>query len=103
MKKKPETCVSIEEIRDAIDSIDNEIIQLFAERYKYVKEIVKFKHDEEGIIAEERRDAVIEQRALWAKEYGLDHQVFEAIYKTLINSNIKKELEILKSRNLVSK
>lgn len=103
MRKKAESCSTIEEIRDAIDGIDYEIIQLFSERYKYVREIVKFKNDEEGIIAEERRDQVINQRGIWAEESGLDPEVFETIYKTLINNNIKKELEILNSRKLEHK
>lgn len=98
MRKKPESCISIDEIRDAIDSLDYEIISLFAERFRYVKEIVKFKHDEVGIIAEERKEQVINQRINWAEESGLDPEVFETIYRTLINSNIKKELELLNSK-----
>ena len=48
----PKACDSILQIRDAIDVIDQDIIQLFALRHEYVKEIVKFKSgDEEEIIA----------------------------------------------------
>ena len=39
----PKACESILQIRDAIDEIDQEIIQLFALRDDYVREIVKFK------------------------------------------------------------
>ena len=96
--KQPGDCTSKEEIRKEIDKIDREIIHLFAKRYEYVHEIVRFKEDEEGIIAQERKDQVIIQRGRWARNLGLDAETFENIYRILIDSNIRKELEILKSR-----
>ena len=41
--KLPKDCNSKDEIRQQIDAIDKEIIDLFAKRFEYVSEIVKFK------------------------------------------------------------
>lgn len=95
--KSPHECGNKEEIRDEIDRIDHEIIDLFALRFEYVKAIVKFKTDKESVVAQERKDRVIIQRALWAKEAGLDESAFRQIFQTLIDSNIKKELDILEN------
>ena len=95
----PENCKSIEEIRVAIDGIDYQIMKLFSERYEFVKEIVKFKTDEASVIAEGRQKAVIEKRREWAVELGLNPDLFEDIFWTLIQYNVKKELEILKNTN----
>lgn len=91
-------CKSIEEVREAIDGIDHQILKLFGQRYEFVKEIVKFKTDEESVIAEARQKEVIAKRREWAEELGLNPDLFEEIYWTLMRFNVKKELEILKSK-----
>lgn len=93
---KPEDCNSAEEVRNEIDKIDHQIITLFGERHKYIEEIVRFKNDEEGIIAHDRKKQVLFDRRKWAKENGLDADTFEEMYVILIENNIKRELEILK-------
>jgi len=94
--KKPEDCNSAEEVRNEIDKIDHQIIKLYGERHKYIEEIVRFKEDEEGIIANDRKKQVLHDRRKWAQENRLDADTFEKMYITLIESNIKRELEILK-------
>lgn len=94
--KKPEKCISAKEVRDEIDKIDKQIMALYGERHKYIEEIVRFKNDENGIIAHDRKKQVIQDRRKWAKENGLDAVTFEKIYTLLIENNIKRELEILK-------
>ncbi len=95
--KNPESCKSIEEVREAIDEIDYQIMKLFSQRYDFVKEIVKFKTDEASVIAESRQKEVIEKRREWAVELGLNPDLFEDIFWTLMRYNVTKELEILKN------
>jgi isochorismate pyruvate lyase len=97
--KDPESCKSIEEIRQAIDEIDCQILKLFSERYGFVKAIVKFKTDEASVIAENRQKEVIEKRREWATELGLNPDLFEDIYWTLMRYNVRKELEMLNNNN----
>ena len=97
---KPQDCDNIQEIRDAIDVIDQDILQLFAQRQDYVKEIVKFKSaDEEGIIARERQEEVLKQRKAWAEERGLDSEMMEEVFRLLIDKNIQIQLDIYKTNN----
>ena len=96
----PQDCDNIQEIRDAIDAIDREILQLFAQRLEYVKEIVKFKPgDEEGIIAQERKELVLKQRREWAREKGLDAEMMEKVFRLLIDKNIQIQFDIYNSNN----
>ena len=93
--KNPKACESIEEIRDSLDQIDKEIIQLLTDRHQYVNEIVKFKsNDDGGIIAKERQAIVFDQRRAWALERGLDPELIEGIFKLLIEKNIQIQFEI---------
>ena len=95
----PSECTSKEEIRSQIDLIDKEILTLFALRFQYVREIVNYKSDVESVVAQHRKDQVIDLRGKWAEELGLDKSTFESIFECLINHNINKELEILEKRN----
>lgn len=92
--KKPIECKNISEIRQQIDRIDAEIIQLLGERFGYIKEIVKYKPDKESIVAKERYETVISQRRKWAEEYGFSPDLAEELFKTLVDYNIQKELEL---------
>ena len=99
LTKLSSECTGKEEIRNEIDQIDQEIIRLFALRSEYVHEIVKFKTDEESVIAIERKELVIKQRAEWANAVGLDKQTFEDIYTRLLKQNIREELLLLRNNN----
>ena len=93
-------CNSKEEVREQIDLIDLELIRLFAKRYEFVKEIVKYKEKtEDAIIALERKDFVINQRAEWAADYGLDYEAYAQLFKHLVEHNISKEMEILEKES----
>jgi isochorismate pyruvate lyase len=96
----PCDCKSKEEIREQIDKIDQALIRLFARRFQYVKEIVKYKEKTaEAIVAQDRKNFVIEQRACWAEEQGLDKEAYASIFRFLVEHNISKELEILNKQN----
>jgi isochorismate pyruvate lyase len=97
--KKPKACENIREIREAIDAIDLEIIHLFANRNEYVKEIVKFKNDNKGIIARERKEQVLKQRKIWAEESGLDPGMMEDVFRLLIEKNIQIQFDIYNNKD----
>jgi isochorismate pyruvate lyase len=94
--KDPKDCTSIDEIREGIDAIDKQVIDLLGERFLYVKEIVRFKKSEEDVIARKRYDHVFEVRRKWAEERGIDPDVVESIYKTLIHYFIEEQKKMLK-------
>ena len=98
--KPAKDCKSIQEIRSCIDEIDYQILIHFEKRLEYVKAIVKYKSSQEGIVAKERQLEVFQQRREWAIELGLDPDLFEEIFKTLINWNVKKEMEIFKNQKI---
>ena len=98
--KLPEECKNIQEIREAIDNIDEDIIKLIGIRFNYVKEIVKFKDkDRDSIVAKDRYNEVIENRRMLAIENGLNPDLIENVYKSLINHFINKEIEIAEKSN----
>jgi len=91
--KKPEDCVDITEIREAIDSIDDRIVELIANRSKYVKEIVKFKKDKKAIKAPDRAQEVINSKKNLAAKYGISPVLIEKIYRYMIDFFINEEIK----------
>ncbi len=94
--KNPSDCKSIEEIREHIDQIDHEIIELLGKRFGFVKEVVKYKKpDKDSIIAEKRKNKVLQERRNLAMKNGLDPDIIENIYRELIEYFISEELKII--------
>lgn len=91
--------LSLQEARDAIDTIDAEIIRLFGNRAKYVHQVVKFKKRPEDVPAPNRYAQVMRQRRQWAEAAGLNPDVIEEMYKLLVDNFIKEELEIMQQRD----
>ena len=97
--KNPGDCTSIVEIREGIDLIDKQLIELIGKRFQYVKEIVKFKSNKEDVEAKPRYEEVLRIRKQWATEQNLNPDVIETIYKTMIQYFIEEQLNILKRGN----
>lgn len=94
--KKPSECQSITDVRNEIDNIDRTIISLLAERFEYVKEVVKYKdRTASSIEASDRRAAVLSARRQWAEEQGLSPDVIEEIYTRLVAYFIDEEKKII--------
>ena len=91
--KTPEECANIQEVREEIDRIDQEIIALIGRRYKYVKVAAKFKTSETSVKAPDRFAAMLQKRRIWAEEAGLDPDVIEKLYTDLVNHFIQEEMK----------
>ena len=96
--KQSKECSTIQEIRTEIDRIDRQVIALFGERFQYVQEIVRFKSNEEEVEAKPRYDEVLKIRREWAKENGINPDVVETIYKTLMKYFIDEQMKMLKEK-----
>ena len=94
--KSPEECSSIEDVRAAIDAIDHEVVKALGLRAQYVKAITRFKKTREDVQAPARQALVISQRRAWAAEAGLDPDVVEKIYRSLIDHFVAEELKELR-------
>jgi len=77
-------CGSLAEVREHIDRLDRQIIQLIAERGKYVAEAGRFKSDPAAVSAPARVDAILAKVRTIAAEDGLAEAVAERTYRAMI-------------------
>jgi isochorismate pyruvate lyase len=91
--KQPGDCQNMAEIRQAIDTIDQDVIRLWARRFEYVKAAAAFKTDPTAVRAPERFAAMLAQRRQWAADNGLNPDVIEGLYRDLVNYFIDEEMK----------
>lgn len=85
-------CSSLEEVRENIDRIDDNIIQLIAERTEYVRQAAVFKKSESDVRAADRVEAVIAKVREKAQKYGASPDIAETVYRNMINGFINMEM-----------
>ncbi|WP_178116153.1 isochorismate lyase [Pseudomonas sp. LD120] len=90
--KTPEQCSALDDIRDAIDRLDQQIIQALGERLAYVKAAAQFKPTEDSIAAPQRVAAMLPQRRQWAEQAGLDPMFVVPLFAQIIHWNIAQQV-----------
>ncbi|TWF40759.1 isochorismate pyruvate lyase [Chitinophaga polysaccharea] len=96
--KTPEACENMADIRMAIDTIDQEVVQLLGRRFNYVKAAAKFKTSEAAVQAPERFKAMLAQRREWAMAAGLNADAIEKMYSDLVKHFIEEEMKHWQAR-----
>jgi chorismate mutase-like protein len=91
--KAIQLCENIQDVRNNIDSIDRNIINLLAERAEYVKIASNFKKSISDVRASDRVQKMMGDRKAWATENGVDPVFIEKIFKLIVNFFIRKEIE----------
>lgn len=93
-------CVSLVEVRENIDRIDDEIVRLIAERGEYVAQAAAFKKSEKGVRDSSRVEAVIEKVKNKSLQYGADPKLIEAVYREMISRFVSAELSAFKGESI---
>ncbi|WP_394938276.1 chorismate mutase [Psychromicrobium sp. YIM B11713] len=85
---------TIESIRGEIDALDRQIVQLIAQRQKWVVEAGKLKTDRTAVQAPDRVEKVIAKVRGLATEFEADPEVVERSYRSMIAAFIDIELSV---------
>ena len=95
---EPLECQNLIDIRNEIDTLDQNIILLIGKRFEYVKAATNFKKSEKGVRAPDRFMTMLKQRRTWAEQSGLNPDVIEKMYTDLVNYFIAEELKHWKDK-----
>ena len=90
--QKAAECKNLEEIRNGIDFIDNQIVKLISERAEYVQEAAKFKKSEQSVRDEKRVALVIESKKQLALKYNISPELIGDLYQRMIDFFVQQEL-----------
>jgi len=90
-------CKTLDEAREEIDKVDEEIVRLIAKRNAYIKQIAHFKNSVEEVKAEDRIAAVISRAREQAISLGLSPNLINDLYVRMINAMVESEVAEFKN------
>lgn len=85
-------CTTLEEARNEIDKVDEEIVKLIALRNNYIKQIAHFKTSVDEVKAQDRIDDVISRVRAQAIELDLSPNLINDLYVRMIDGMVESEI-----------
>ena len=89
---------NMKELREEIDLLDNELIGLFAKRFKFIENAALIKSDINDIRDNERIEKIIKRLRNLAKKNNLSEDIIEKLWRFIIELSIEQEREIFKNK-----
>jgi len=90
-------CTTLDEARDAIDTVDEEIVKLIAVRNDYIKQIAHFKTSIDEVKAEDRISDVISKVRAQAISLDLSPNLINDLYVRMIDGMVESEIAELRN------
>ena len=97
----PDECRTREDIRREIDAIDDQLVDLLAARFAYVRRMAEIKSDPGEARVVSRIDAVLARVAVRAGERGLAPDLASDLWTRMIEWNIAWEEHAITERKAV--
>ena len=97
--RKPQDCTSMEHVRAEIDQLDEQLIDLVAERFGYVDRAWQLKKNPEDATVPWRINEVIAKVRARAEDKAIPPQLAEALWRQMIGWFIEYEMENLENRS----
>ncbi|MCG7521796.1 isochorismate lyase [Ruegeria sp. Ofav3-42] len=96
---EPEQVNGLEDVRQAIDTIDAQIIGLLSKRLDYVKAAADFKPDLQAVPAPERVREMLNDRSDWASALGLNPDFIAPWFAQISEWFIRQQIAHWPNRN----
>lgn len=90
-------CKDLAEVRENIDRLDRRIVPLLAERAGYVEQAARFKATKAAVVDPARIEQIILRVRHMAVEEGMDADLVEHIYRSMIDAFIVHEAKVYKT------
>jgi chorismate mutase len=86
----------LEELREEIDGVDQELYEIIATRMRIVDQIGYYKRDNNVTVFQKNRwKEISESRLNWARQLGLDADFMDEIFKRIHENSIRRQREIM--------
>jgi isochorismate pyruvate lyase len=100
--KNPENCESMRDVRQAIDSLDEQLLTILGQRIKYIERAAQIKTSIDTIRDDERIDAIIAKRSAQAAEYGYSDEIVASLFRALIEYSVAHEMQVFKNKGQIA-
>ncbi|KQW78793.1 chorismate mutase [Brevundimonas sp. Root1279] len=90
----PEACLTMAEVRHGVDALDRALVQLLAERQRYMDAAARIKPSRDVVHDDARIEDVVAKVLAAAGPAGLSADIAEPVWRTLIDRCIAHELGV---------
>ncbi|MCL2338079.1 MAG: prephenate dehydratase [Firmicutes bacterium] len=87
--------VSLADIREKIDLVDNELLHLLIMRQRLVEEVARLKAGQKQVVDHRREEEIISRIKESAAANNLDPAITEQIYRLIIHSSVLRQKQLL--------
>ena len=88
----PQACGTMAEVRHGVDRLDEAIVRLIGERFRYMDAAARIKPHRQAVRDEERKAQVLANVARLAAEQGVPEEAAVELYERLVEASIAYEL-----------
>lgn len=93
-RTRPQDCTTMEEVRDGVDRLDRALVELIAERARYMEAAARIKPHRGTVRDEARIEDVVSKVLSEAEKAGLPQQIAEPVWRELVERSIAYEFEV---------
>lgn len=90
-------CHSLQEVRDEIDLLDADIVNLISQRSHLIRQAAGFKNSVDEVKAQDRIDAIMQNVRKKGIELNINPNMLSELFKIMIDEMV--EMEIAEFRN----
>ena len=87
----PKACTNMAEVRHGVDRLDEEIVRLIGERFRYMDSAARIKPDRGAVRDEGRKAQVLANVARLAREHDVHEETAAELYERLVEASIAYE------------
>jgi isochorismate pyruvate lyase len=96
--KTPETCGSMTELRQAIDTLDARLVAMLAVRQAYIERAAQLKTGRDQVRDPARIEDVVAKVIAEGRKAGLSPDIAESVWRNLIEASIRHEFAAFDKR-----
>ena len=89
----------MQDVRQAIDSLDQQLLELLAKRIGYINRAAEIKTSIDTIRDDQRIESIIAKRKSQAGEYGYSEEFIETLFRQLIEYSVEHEMQVFKNNH----
>jgi len=90
------TTESLSSLRNQIDEIDDEILEIFAKRMRVSREIAAYKKEHDmQVLQTGRYDEILTKRCQEGKEMGLDEEFVKTVFEAIHSESVRQQVEFI--------
>ena len=99
VRENTQSTESLALLRQQIDQIDNDLIEILAKRMRISREIGQYKKEHRmQIVHTDRYDDILKSRRKLAEELGMSGNFMQTIVEAIHEESVRQQIEVLNNR-----